>query len=163
MSEASLWDRIRDNVGHMGHFTRLEFNPDAGVPDVDYCVKSVEGKIELKYREDQPARDRTPVFKNGGLRDSQIAWIYTRVRHGGRVWILAQVYRTLYLVPGTHARTFNTYSLDALAEAALWLGASPLPSKGWTDLVRVLARPEGLATPDPATSRHPRGAFARVR
>lgn len=147
MSEASLWDRIRDNVGHMGHFARLEFIPEAGIPDVDFCVRGVEGKIELKFRGDEPARDGTPVFKHKGIRDSQLAWIHTRVRHGGRVWIFAQVHRTLYLVPGARVRDFNQLNLLELAQAATWLGNDRMGTKGWYEFVDALARPTGWVAP----------------
>ncbi|MDZ4344186.1 MAG: hypothetical protein U1E51_17340 [Candidatus Binatia bacterium] len=138
MSEASLWDSIRNHVGHRGHFTRIEFNPEAGVPDVDYCLKSEEGKIELKYIDAAPARASTQVFGDGGLRDSQIAWIFTRVRHGGRVWILPQIGRELYLVPGKECRRFNSMPLHLIRKAAVWSAAMPITSTDWEDLLIAL-------------------------
>ena len=120
MSEHNLWVRIRSNIGDRGHFVRMEFNPEAGIPDVDYCIKGVEGKIELKYTASVPARANTAVFTNGGLRDAQIAWIYTRVRHGGRVWILPQIGERLFLVPGKYCREFNSMTTHQIDKAATW-------------------------------------------
>lgn len=138
MSEASLWTSIRNNIGQRGHFTRIEFNPEAGVPDVDYCLKGEEGKIELKYIARAPSRDNTQVFGEHGLRDSQIAWIHTRVRHGGRVWILAQIDRGLYLVPGTQCRYFNSLPLHLIAKASHWSAMFPITPNDWMGLVVAL-------------------------
>lgn len=121
MSEDALWTRIRSAIGHRGHFTRVEFNPTAGIPDVCYVIHGTEGWLELKFREDVPARiTTTPVFHSGGLRDEQVAWIYTHVRHGGRAHVLAQVESMLYLVPGSFARTFNAMTMHQLAKASEW-------------------------------------------
>lgn len=138
MSEHTLWNRIRDNIGYRGHFTRLEFNPEAGIPDVDYCIKGIEGKIELKYTSTAPARADTAVFKNGGLRDAQIIWIYQRVKHGGRAWILPQIGEELYLVPGSECRAFNAMTLHQIRKASVWSARPPLTPVIWGDLTCYL-------------------------
>lgn len=138
MSEHSLWERIRNNIGHRGHFTRLEFNPEAGVPDVDFCIKGVEGKIELKYTGAAPARADTPVFKHGGLRDPQVIWIYTRWRHGGNVFVLPQIGDELLLVPGSEARRFNALTLHALRKASTWSNRGAMTPAIWGDLTAAL-------------------------
>lgn len=139
MSEHNLWVRLRTNIGHRGHFVRMEFNPEAGIPDVDYCIKGVEGKIELKYTATAPKRSNTSVFTTGGLRSAQEAWIYTRVRHGGRVWILPQIGDRLFLVPGKHGREFNSMTLHQIDKAAVWSTAGRLADRDdWNDLVFYL-------------------------
>jgi hypothetical protein len=139
-SEHNLWTRIRTNIGHRGHFVRMEFNPEAGIPDVDYCIKGTEGKIELKHTAIVPARANTAVFTNGGLRDAQIAWIYTRVRHGGRVWILSQIGELLYIVHGDYCRQFNRMTLHQIEKASAWASTErQIPAEDWNQLLAVLA------------------------
>ena len=140
MSEHNLWVRIRSNIGHRGHFVRMEFNPEAGIPDVDYCIKGTEGKIELKYAAAAPVRLNTAVFTNGGLRDAQVAWIYTRVRYGGRVWILPQIGELLYLVPGKYCRQFNNMTLHQIEKASAWASDErQISAKDWHQLLAILA------------------------
>lgn len=140
MSEARLWDRLRAAVGHAGHFARVENAVGPGYPDVNYCVKTVEGHIELKFRFDEPKRIDTAVFGNGGLRDDQIAWISTRCRHGGRVWILVQVKKTLYLLPGSCALVFNSLTCHDIDKMSTWSATGNIPAGVWTDLVTALTK-----------------------
>ena len=50
-----------------------------GIPDLSYCVNSVEGFIELKSWDPK---------KGFTLRRSQVAWTRARDRAGGRVFLL---------------------------------------------------------------------------
>lgn len=139
--EHSLWLRMRGNIGHRGHFTRIEFNLEAGVPDVDYCLKGEEGKIELKHAHRWPSRMTTPVFGAEGLRDSQVIWIYHRVRHGGRVFIVSQVHNALFAVPGSFGRTFNSMTKFQLQKASVWWVDGPMVDEAdWDDLIKVLRK-----------------------
>ena len=141
MSEAALWKHVRDAVGHRGHFARLEFNPEAGIPDVDFCVKSCEGKMELKHVNAAPKRVSTAVFgEKKGLRPSQIAWITTRVRHGGRVWILARVKFRMFLIAGSYAIQFNDMTFHALEKTAAWTADRPITGADWETFLLVIRR-----------------------
>lgn len=141
MSESRLWDRLRGAIGRSGHFVRLEFNPEAGIPDVDYCVRGEEGKIELKYADRRPSREGTAVFTTGGLRDPQVVWIYQRVRHGGRVWILPQIGDRLFLVPGSYCRMFNAMTHHQIEKAAVWSNEHRMISTlEWSTLVNSLRK-----------------------
>jgi hypothetical protein len=138
MSEANLWTRVRNAVGHRGHFARIEFNPDAGIPDVTYCVQAIEGHIELKFADAIPARENTRVFGTDGLRDSQVAWISKRIRAGGRVWIMAQVDRYLFLVPGWYCLTFNEMTFFQLGRVAAWTCGPVVKEAGWQQFLDTL-------------------------
>jgi hypothetical protein len=138
MSEANLWDNIRNNLGHRGHFSRIEFNPTEGHPDVSYCIKGIEGHMELKFIPRAPARMTTAVFTDHhGLRDSQKAWIHTRVKHKGRVAIVAQVGEIIFVVPGFEWRRFNQMTYFDLGKACIW-GDRP----GWASLYGALIEPQ---------------------
>ena len=139
MSEHNLWVRIRDKIAYSGHFVRMEFNPEAGIPDVDYCIRGVEGKIELKYSATRPAREGTSVFANGGLRDAQIVWIYNRVKHGGRVWILPQIGPRLFLLRGSYCRGFNEMTHHEIDKAAEWSSVKKqITGDEWLTLIHTL-------------------------
>lgn len=137
MSEHRLWLNVRNNIGHVGHFTRIEFNVIAGIPDVSYCIAGAEGYCELKYREDLPARITTQVFGREGLREDQEIWISERVRHAGRVYILAQAEDRVFLIPGKYASEFNSMTLHQLSKASSWETES-LRTVDWLQLVKAL-------------------------
>ena len=65
------------------HFQPIEIGGTGhGVPDVNFCYKSIEGFIEFK------------MAKGGkiGLRPEQIGWIKERIRYGGLVKICVRAY-----------------------------------------------------------------------
>lgn len=83
MSEKDFWGEMRENVGHLGHFSRVESpQTSAGIPDVDFCVDGVEGHIELKFGRDT----KTP-----SIRPSQVKWFKSRVEAGGHPIIFAKL------------------------------------------------------------------------
>jgi hypothetical protein len=134
MSEAALWQRIRAAVGHRGHFSRIEFNPTEGYPDTSYCIRGEEGHMELKYVASAPARENTPCFGVHGLRPAQVAWIHTRCKHGGRVYIVGGVGNVLVIVPGTEARRFNAMTFFQLGKVGAVI--SPGDWNGFLDALR---------------------------
>ena len=74
MSESRLWQYIDNNIGHIGHFSRVESpNTSSGIPDVDYCIKGFTNHLELKYSGTSWAK----------LRPTQSAWFRRRVKNGG--------------------------------------------------------------------------------
>jgi hypothetical protein len=76
MSEKRLWEYLFGNVGHLGHFSRVETHESsAGYPDVSYTIDGFNGHIELKFSKGK----RPPTLK-----PSQSAWFRMRVKHGGR-------------------------------------------------------------------------------
>lgn len=81
LRESKLWDDLRDACRGTGtHFSRVESHATSpGIPDLSYCVNSVEGFIELK------SWDPKKGFR---LRRSQVAWTRARDRAGGRVFLL---------------------------------------------------------------------------
>lgn len=81
--EQRLWDYIKDHMGHMGHFDRIESTFTVnGRPDVNYCIDEREGDMELKVYDP----------KQGGfvLRSAQNIWFKRRVAEGGNCWLLAR-------------------------------------------------------------------------
>lgn len=91
MSENGMWLYMRKLFPQQGHgdWQRIEDSLSKGVPDVNYCIAGVEGWIELKYIEEWPKRDKTPVrFR---WTKEQRIWAGRRLRAGGVVWVLLKV------------------------------------------------------------------------
>ena len=116
MSEANLWEWLRDVALPLGHYSRIE-SPDTaeGFPDVHCQVgPGVTFTLELKFAR-QPYR-RTP-FKDGdenGMRRSQIRWIMKNIRNGGVTFIVAQVATTIFVIPGKYVKRINGASKSKL-------------------------------------------------
>jgi hypothetical protein len=128
MSEAGMWDAMRDKLGRIPglHMLRVENVVGDGTPDVVYCYKGVEGWIELKYRADYPKRENTPVFPDGeGLRFAQKLWLAEHAAAGGRCWIFSRVRYTWMLHHGSWAFRFNLMGMADLEQTATWWVRSP--------------------------------------
>lgn len=118
MSESNLWVRFRDRTKEVLRLQRLENAVGAGVPDVFYAFRDGAGSgfVELKHAKDYPKRQTTQVFGRGGLRAEQIQWCYSFATSGVVVWILAQVGDDVFLVHGSKAREFNSFTEEDLRE-----------------------------------------------
>ena len=85
----------------------------AGIPDLNFCYKAIEGWIECKQT---PGHTVT-------LDRMQVGWIARRVRNGGRVWIAVRqkapagprrVARdVLWIIPGHGAALAKEHGLHA--------------------------------------------------
>lgn len=92
MSEKNMWHRMRSTIAKSGHWQRIEDGLSMGVPDVNYCIRGVEGWIELKEIADWPVRDKTPVSFR--WEREQRFWAKKRGKAGGNVWLLLYVKKT---------------------------------------------------------------------
>jgi hypothetical protein len=141
MSEAGMWDTMRDKLARLPDLTimRVENVVCDGTPDVNYCLGGVEGWIELKHRADPPKREATPVFPDGlGLRFAQKLWLAERAASGGRCWIMSRVGRGTWLIHhGSWAFTFNHMSMKELEETATWWARGG-QGLGGTSMVRLM-------------------------
>lgn len=81
MSEMRLKKYVVDNLEqNKAHVCFVESrNSCAGIPDIDFCINGVEGKLELKYGTDK---------KPPALRPTQCAWFRRRAGVGGNCWVL---------------------------------------------------------------------------
>jgi len=141
MSESQLWDRVRKGLVEASDLKidihRVENMVGAGMPDVNFCYKGVEGWVELKHADKPPARDSTPVYHSGGLRPDQIVWIHKRARAGGRVFVLARCGESIFLVPGRFAKEFNDLTYPELIDYSSWWTAKKR-GVDWAGLLEVL-------------------------
>lgn len=79
-SEALFWKEIRDNVGHAGHWDRIESHSTSnGFPDTSFTIKGIEGKVELKYGIDSE------------VRPSQVRWFRKNATNKGNCWLFTKL------------------------------------------------------------------------
>ena len=124
MTEKALWTTVKDAIGHIGHFDRIESHAvTQGRPDVNYCISGVTGDVELK------------VFdkRKGGfvLRANQNAWFCNRNKAGAKtIFILARYdneygNKTYLLIHGSKSRELiHDRSYDGWEQQATmkWFG-----------------------------------------
>lgn len=125
MSEKALWTKFRQHLtAHKvpGRWQRVENGVAAGMPDVNYCVEGREGWIELKHGA-IPAREDTVVFKSQrGLDQEQVNWHFDQHRNGGVSWVLIQLNRRFFLVPGRFSGEINRWTMVEMARFEVTMG-----------------------------------------
>ena len=133
MSEAALWKDMNRNIGHLGHFSRVESHESsAGIPDVDFCIAGVEGHVELKFGNGS---------KHPNIRPTQAKWFRDRVRKDGKPWMFTLIMvkkRSVYLLhegKWVPRLAGDPYDFDEWADSAcrVWDG-----SMEWRELISIL-------------------------
>ena len=81
MSESNFWQHIKDNIGDIGDWDRIESHDTApGFPDTDFTIGGVDGKIELKFHRGNGVPE---------IRDTQYRWFRRRAKKGCNCWLFA--------------------------------------------------------------------------
>lgn len=106
--------------------------------DVNYCIRSVEGWIELKAV-DLPARDSTPVLGNKGLNKEQINWHLARFQVLSKTWIFISAEPYRWLVAGQWAREVNGWTRDELCMRSRFWYDEKWKEPQWKLFVAILA------------------------
>lgn len=134
MAEKDLWSILHARMKLHGHFERIENMVGVGRPDVNYCVRGVEGNIELKQIQTWPVRAETPVAIKHYSPQQRI-WARQRVLAGGRVYTLLEVVRpvpTYILLRAEWSRVYlgKTATQEDIRRNALVFaeGAFPTPA-----------------------------------
>lgn len=132
MAESDLWHTLRDRMKMHGHFERIENMVGRGRPDVNYCIRSVEGNIELKQISTWPVRPESPVAIPHYTPQQRI-WARQRVAAGGRVYVLLEVVRplpTYILLRAEWSRVYlgKTATQAEVRANALVLGSGAFPA-----------------------------------
>lgn len=123
-SEHSLYQYVRVGIQHCGDLVRMEApEQGTGCPDLNYCLRGVEGWLELKY-----CRDPKIGFH---LRPTQHRWLTRRVEAGGNCWILAE-----YETPEEHwFALINSRFTRELIESPRPAAWKALAERVWTDRI----------------------------
>jgi len=134
MSEANFWKEIKKNIGHIGHWSRIESHATAdGFPDTAWTVMGTEAKIELKHG---------TIKKKIEIRPSQVRWFRKNVKNGGRPWLFAKIdnmVSPIYLLfkGETVLEIYNITDTNTLAEMSdyAWIGKVP-----WDKFVEIILK-----------------------
>ncbi len=123
MSESDLWKHIKNNIGHRGHFSRVESHEtSSGIPDVDYCIDGVEGHMELKF-----AVNAAPK-----IRGTQVQWFRKRGKAKGNPWMFSHLVlhnKDYYLLH----RTSAMIDLAKQKDVSKWIGSAACIWVGFMD------------------------------
>jgi hypothetical protein len=98
--EKNLWKRLKKGIKELdkkAHFERQEDYLNHS-PDVDYCIKGVCGKIELKVMNSWPQKGPLRIKH---LTIQQINWHRAYAKSGGKSFFLLQVGKDFFLHKGT--------------------------------------------------------------
>lgn len=114
-SEGSLWSWLRKRLPRAAHVSRIESETSAGIPDVYFKISGSPAVwLELKF-----LRKRNLPFGDDGLRPSQIRWILDEIEQKGTVWIVAEVRKVIFFIPGRWAATFNRFGWNELTDRSI--------------------------------------------
>ncbi len=135
VSEVALWTWLSQARKSGHHVERVENTLSRSMPDVEASVGTGGFWIELKTAE-KPKRDSTPVrFR---FQPGQARWLQKRWDIDQGAWLLCQVDRERYLIPGglamgveagltvTHLRTISHIGIGANAERVLETASNSL-------------------------------------
>lgn len=141
--EATSWIWLREGVRRtlpaFSLMERVENGVMAGMADVNYIVRGIEGWIELKAV-NLPVRDSTPVLgPKEGLNVDQINWHLARTHQCGRTWVFVSADPYRWLVSGAYALEINKWTRDDFClKATMWYDEKWSP-KEWTKLIHFLS------------------------
>ena len=96
MNESGVWKYIKKGMEGRWDATRIESSAGNGVPDVDYGLPGIAGRLELKYEPNWPKREGTLVKLP--LRPEQKIYITNRGKLHGNVWVLFRVVDDFFIV-----------------------------------------------------------------
>lgn len=113
MSEANLWEWLRDVALPLGQYTRIESEISPGFPDVHCQIPgALPFTMELKWAQRHNAR--VPFTDDHGMRRSQVRWIKENLKNGGTVWIIAEATPDIFIIEGKHAGEINYATREGL-------------------------------------------------
>ncbi len=96
--EQKFWQLLKPHVP--GHVVRIENSLGSGIPDVNYCYMGRECWIELKA--------------GSKLRTSQRIWRETRVRNGGKVFLIERIGSVIVLTEFVNLVGNTVYGIETV-------------------------------------------------
>jgi len=144
VSEANLWEWLRDVALPLAHYSRIESPTSPGFPDV-HCqiAHGCTSTLELKFSESPTSQH--PFKDKKGMRRSQVIWIRENLRSGGVVWIIAEVSPHIYIIPGKYAGQINGATHKELMTMSYDVVTKQEPEMAADIFDRILRRKKPLA------------------
>jgi len=142
--EATSWSWLKSGTQKiLPHFTlleRVENGVLAGMADVNYVIRGVEGWIELKAV-DLPKRDSTPVLgPKQGLNKDQINWHLSRAQVLGVTWVFVSADPYRWLVSGVLAREINGWTRDEICMKSRFWYDDKWGDAQWRRFIAILSQ-----------------------
>lgn len=135
MSEGNFWQEIKRNIGHIGHWSRIESHATAdGFPDTVWTVFGTEAKIELKH---------ATIKKKMEIRPSQVRWFRKNVKNQGNPWLFAKIERKaqvpVYLLfkGETVLEIYDITNIDTLIKMSDYAWTN---SVDWSDFIEIILK-----------------------
>lgn len=130
MSEDQLSTEFNKHLKPLGHIDDIESHASSpGIPDKGFCIRGIEGYVELKHTDD----DNAPR-----IRPTQLSWFRRRVENGGRCYLLAKLKDVHVLFDGKHVA-----DLGKLRKTSHWLLVPHVRkwhgSCNWRELAAIIA------------------------
>lgn len=115
MSEATLWNRLRDKMipDFWSSAHRHEDRISDGIADVSFCQDGYHGWMELKHLHDWPVRPTT-VVRCKHYTDEQRMFLKDKGEGGGNTWLFAQIAGDHVLLDYRNAQAFGTVTKEEL-------------------------------------------------
>lgn len=136
MLESAVRHDLITNLKEFGHVEAIENSAGTGNPDVNYCIESCEGWIEVKYRREFPKRESTPALGKC-FKPTQPIWFKKRLDAGAkRIFIYARIDEEFFLIPGEYFAYVEGMNLQQLIDASSWRGR--VRNRDWMKLIRCL-------------------------
>ena len=111
-----------------------------GMPDISYCIKGVDGWIEMKSPA-APKRKTTPVLKSQHkLLQSQKNWFKRQYNAGGIAYILICMRSRWILMDGAYADKVNDMTMIELINDSTWKAETPIFDGQWETLREALCK-----------------------
>lgn len=142
--EATSWEWLRNGITKelpaYSLLERVENGLSAGMADVNYVIRSVEGWIEMKATT-LPARADTAVLgdEKGLRKPEQVNWHVARHRVNGRTWVFVTAKPFRWLVSGVYARDINQWTAEEFNKRARISTSANWTAKEWGLLIKALS------------------------
>lgn len=94
--ETKFWGKISMAMSGAWDAQRHEDKISLGIPDVSFGFKGKNGWIELKYLEDYPKKESSPIRIKHFTPEQKI-WLEVRQMFGGNCWVLIGISKDIYL------------------------------------------------------------------
>jgi hypothetical protein len=142
MSEKLAYKKLKEACfdGTLNRIDRVENPLVDGMFDVNYCIKGVEGWIELKAPT-EPRRASTKLFaSNHRLSQSQLNWCLRQRHAKGHCWILISTDIRWILIHSGYVNGINDATVEELIEMSFWHQIKPIRGKEkWQALLMILS------------------------
>ena len=140
MSESKDYAAFKKHCAQpLDRIDRIENIMVTGMPDINYCMRGVDGWIELKSPK-EPKRETTALFsQNHKVTQEQKNWFLQQRNAGGSAYFLIATDKRWMLIHGNWADSINEMTVNELVNVSMWHEYRPVKKPSWSELRCKLA------------------------